>query len=77
VSSYNESLAVGPRFSVHLADSAKTSSSVHSLLTITPDHESEFAESFCPISGWLTKKSSGTADFSQCFAMSPQSAVLA
>src|SRR5580700_8825372 len=54
VSSYNTSLASGPRFSVHLAASAKASSGLQPLLMMTPDHGPELAMPFWACTDELT-----------------------
>src|ERR1700730_6615695 len=47
VSSYSDSLAPGLRFSKHLSDSAKASSTVQPLLIMMPVQDFEFMTSFC------------------------------
>src|SRR6516165_9541612 len=62
VSAYNDSLAPGPRFSKHLADSANASSAVQLLLMITPDQEPVVTFSRCQAAAHTAMPSSSATN---------------
>src|ERR1700720_4770023 len=68
VSSYSNSLAPGLRFSKHLSDSAKASSTVQPLLIMMPVQDFEFMTSFCQT--WPNFNQV----YSSCFCHSTESA---
>ena len=68
VSSYNTSFVPGT-FSVHLAASAKASSTVQPLLMMTPDHDPEFVILPCPATAKLEASRNAIVSVQMCFAM--------